>query len=94
LGCRKEGRAGGVHGARAFEQFAQAEPGQRFLAASADEFAANPMPRVVTGFPHGHRHAVLTQPDAEGQPGQPAADNGDGFRGHVFNPYGGRRISG
>ena len=73
--------------ARVFEQAAQAKPRQRFLAASADEFAADAVARVIARLADRHRNFLLPQSDAQRQTGEAAADNRDGFwRRHLFKP--------
>ena len=73
--------------ASVFEQAAQAEPCQRFLATSADEFAADAVARIMSGFAKRHRNFLLPQPDAQRKSGEAAADNRDGFwRRHLFEP--------
>src|SRR6516162_4265776 len=54
----KEGRGGGADRAGTLEPLAQAEPRKRFLAPTADEFTANPVTRIMSGFPYCHRHTA------------------------------------
>ena len=44
--------------------------------ASADEFAANAVARIMARFDYGHRNLPPTQPDAERQSGQSPANDG------------------
>ena len=70
--------------ARVFEQAAQTEPHQRFLAASADEFTADTVTRVIARLAKRHRNFLLPQSDAQRQTGEAAADNRDRFRRRHF----------
>ncbi len=70
-------------GSGAIEQFTQAEPCQRGLAAPADEFAADAVARIIAGLVNCNRHATLSQPDAQRQSREAAADNVNWlWRGH------------
>ncbi len=63
------------NGTRIFQKTTQSEPRKRFLAAPADEFAADAVARIIPRLVNRDRHAALPQPDAERQPRQTAADN-------------------
>jgi len=80
-------RRAGRHRAGQLTAREQAEPFEHGLAVAADEFAADPVPRIAPGLPDGHRHAALAQADAQRQSRQSAANDGDGFgQSHGVNP--------
>jgi hypothetical protein len=79
LGGRKKSGALRADGTGLVEQFTQAEPRERGLAAATDEFAADAMARIMPRLVNHHRHIASPQSDAEHQTGEAAADNRDGF---------------
>ena len=50
-----------------------------------DEFPADAMARIMSGFPNRYWNAALAQPDAKRQPRQSAANNCDGFQRRHFS---------
>jgi len=79
LVAEKKSGALRVDGAGLVEQFTQAEPRERSLAAAADEFAADAMAGIMPRLVNHRRHIASPQSDAEHQAGEAAADNRDGF---------------
>ena len=79
VGTADEHRRAGWNRAGLLTARQQAEPFEHGLPAAADEFAADPVPRIAPGLPDRHRHAALPQADAQSQSRQSAANDGDGF---------------
>jgi len=65
--------------AAGFKERKESEAVQDDLSATADEFAADAMPGVRTGFVQGDRDADLPEANAEGQSGQSPADDDHGL---------------
>src|SRR5215472_9101382 len=59
----------------------QAEPFENGLTIAADEFAADTVPGITSGFPNRDGNFALPQTDAQCESRQPAADDRDGFAG-------------
>jgi len=75
----KEGGGPGGDSAAVIKQFRQAQARERGLAATADEFAADAMAWIISGFVQRHGDACLPQANAQGQSGEAATDDGDGL---------------
>lgn len=82
--ANKHHRAG-MNGAGLFKARKQSEPFEDGLSISADEFTANPVPRILARLPNCDGNCALPQADAQGQSRQPAANDRDGFARRHFS---------
>jgi hypothetical protein len=76
-----------ARGARGFQQLMQMQTGGRLLVETGDEFAADPVAWIGSGFDQADRNAPGPQTKPEGKPGEATADyfhgpeHGIGIRG-------------
>ncbi len=65
-------------GSRQEEVSSQTETAKHLKALPAQDFPADPVPRIVTGLADGGRNAVQPEPDAKTESGQAASDDFNG----------------
>ena len=61
--------------ARGFQQLPQLQAGGRLLVETGDEFAADPVARIGSGFDQADRNSPGPQTKPEGKSGEAAADD-------------------